>query len=281
MDSIKIEHDALLLKYKKESYGIDNSFRELRLKLKLKSDESERLQNCLDTSDSIIKTNKIENEALREKLDMVKAELNRLYNTQGSKEQFLAERLQVMELKLSEYELVAKEIEKTVSSLVEQDEEWRDIYVKQIMSVPLGPKKLGFITQLLSRLEAKIREVSIIRKEMDELKQLNKRLFKEKQDAIDLLATSKGGLKNVADMVYEKQDQLREAIRENERNKNEYHILVRERMELLNKNSELTKKLDLVMIRKERIENIQRVLIGVLERYQDDDLLEQLNSIKL
>lgn len=83
------------------------------------------------------------------------------------------------------------------------------MYVNQIMKVK-GPKKLTFITQILKRLEGKIREVTILRKTLKEVKSQEVQSMKDRDLALELLSNKNGGYQAYANMVLDKQSELKE-----------------------------------------------------------------------
>lgn len=201
------------------------------MKLKLKIEEVEKMESIVDSTQSIHKTNQLENDALRERVDMMRNEINKLQLTKSEREQFLSKKLTEKEIELKEFNEIIDKLDKIVSELVDQDEEWSNMYVNQIMKVK-GPKKLTFITQILKRLEGKIREVTILRKTLKEVKSQEVQSMKDRDLALELLSNKNGGYQAYANMVLDKQSELKEQIDQKLRMREDYDIMLKEKSHL-------------------------------------------------
>lgn len=239
------------------------------------------MEGCLEQAESVTKSNKLENAMLREKQDMMRNELNKLYYTRSDKEKHLENQLTQSKIRLEEFEKVSEELDSVIAQLMNQDKEWQEVYVKQIMSVPIGPKKLTFISKVLQRLEGKIREVTILRGQLSEQKTKIEELTAERIDAMELAGTKGAGMKNIMSLLYEKQDELRQTIRQKDRLSIEYSTLVREKKDSDDEIDNLNNKLGALIIKRQNLENLQTLLAGILERYEDEDALDQLRQIRL
>jgi transcriptional regulator of heat shock response len=198
------------------------------MRLKIKQEELDKSEQCQRELDSINRIHKMENETMREKLDAMREELNRAhYQRDRSNDLEHKENIELRQ-RLLEYEKVAADIDKAFEDLSRQDQEWQGVYLKNVMVVQEGPKKLHATIQLLKRLEQKVREVNILRKEMKEIQKDRDEAWKDKEVAIQTMAGGPNPSKHLMDMIYEREDQLKEARRVRERMEQDYHILFQE-----------------------------------------------------
>lgn len=89
------------------------------MKLKLKIEEVEKMESIVDSTQSIHKTNQLENDALRERVDMMRNEINKLQLTKSEREQFLSKKLTEKEIELKEFNEIIDKLDKIVSELVD------------------------------------------------------------------------------------------------------------------------------------------------------------------
>lgn len=107
-------YDQLLLDYRTIQRKIEGDMSELRIQLRMKSEELERIQNIYEDNLSNLKASKHENEMLREKINVIKSEY---YKGQvDAKEEMTTTRaqLEVAREQLANYEGIENEIDQAI-----------------------------------------------------------------------------------------------------------------------------------------------------------------------
>ena len=202
------------------------------MRLKLKQEEMDKSENCQRELESTNRIHKMENETMREKLDAMRDELNRLHYQRDKNNDFEHQKNLELSQRLLEYEQVADQIDKAFKLLAIQDQEWQGVYLKNVTAVPQGPKKLSAITHVLKRLEQKVREVTILRKEMKGVELQREEALHDREVAAQTLAGGPQPAKHLMDMIYEREDTIKEDRRVRERMEQDYHILFQENKDL-------------------------------------------------
>lgn len=177
----------MALERSRETAILEDSLRDTRMRLKLKCDEVERLDRCLEQSEQTNQIHKLENVSLTERIDLMRGELSRLSLQRTSSQDFASQKHKECELQLQAYQQTGEQLDKAIAQLMEADEEWKGVYVKSILTVPDGPKKLMAIIGILKRLEQKVREVTILRREMEGVKREVADVRKQKEMAVKML----------------------------------------------------------------------------------------------
>jgi len=137
-----------------------------------------------------------------------------------------------LELRLKDYEKVSEHLDKVFAQMAVQDSEWQAVYAKTVMSSEQGPKKLMSLTHVLQRLEQKIREVTLLRKEIAGLKAAKEQADHDREVAQQSLAGGPQPMRNLVDMISEREDLLKEANRTKKRMEEDYHVLFKENQDL-------------------------------------------------
>lgn len=94
----------------------------LKLDVRSKQDAVNRIQHLYEDNLLLVKETKLENEALRAKLDILKSEYYKLESTarQGSAD--IKAELAVTKERLANYELIEKELDQAIMHVAENDQ---------------------------------------------------------------------------------------------------------------------------------------------------------------
>ena len=119
-------YEELLYEYRKLQKSTDEEIGHLRIQARSRDDEVQRVTNLYEDNMILVKETKLESEALKSKIDVLKTEFYKLESTarQGSAE--IRAELAVAKERLANYELIEKELDQAImhvanDSAVEED----------------------------------------------------------------------------------------------------------------------------------------------------------------
>lgn len=119
-------YEELLYEYRKLQKSTDEEIGHLRIQARSRDDEVQRVTNLYEDNMILVKETKLESEALKSKIDVLKTEYYKLESTarQGSAE--IRAELAVAKERLANYELIEKELDQAImhvanDSAVEED----------------------------------------------------------------------------------------------------------------------------------------------------------------
>lgn len=119
-------YEELLYEYRKLQKSTDEEIGHLRIQARSRDDEVQRVTNLYEDNMILVKETKLESEALKSKIDVLKTEYYKLESTarQGSAE--IRAELAVARERLANYELIEKELDQAImhvanDSAVEED----------------------------------------------------------------------------------------------------------------------------------------------------------------
>lgn len=190
IDFINSELRSITKKYDEET-----AF--LRIQLKIKTEELERLSNLYEENNNLLKVHKLENESLKDKIDLLRSEIIRKeadFKTESSE---LKSQMAMLKEKVTSYEVIEDELDKVIvdsAALMQEENEVMNI----IKDIPTSSKRR--ISQCL--VLANKLKLSII--EIEKLKDMNKRL----ELKVDEISEEKDLFKNVSEKIKQPQSYL-------------------------------------------------------------------------
>jgi progesterone-induced-blocking factor 1 len=107
-------YDQLLLDYRTLQRRIESDLSELRIQLRLKSEELERVQNIYEDNLANLKATRHENEMLREKINVLKSEYYRSQVDAKEEMTGIKAQLEVAREQLANYEGIEHEIDQAI-----------------------------------------------------------------------------------------------------------------------------------------------------------------------
>lgn len=119
-------YEELLFEFRKHQKNTDEEIGHLRVQARSRDDEVQRVTNLYEDNMVLVKETKLESEALKAKIDVLKTEYYKLESTarQGTAE--IRAELAVAKERLANYELIEKELDQAImhvanDSAVEDD----------------------------------------------------------------------------------------------------------------------------------------------------------------
>ena len=160
----------MLLEKSELQRKVENDFTELRIQLRLKVEELERANCIQEETLSSLKANKLENEMLREKLNVLKSEFYKL-ECSGKEDQIeIKSQLAVAKEKLSNYESIENEIDSAINGLSAGQLSGDNLYGQILMGAPTaGRRRIQQSLELAKRLQEKQKESERMRQQVNEL----------------------------------------------------------------------------------------------------------------
>lgn len=115
-------YEDLIFEFRHLQKTGDEEMGHLKLDVRSKQDAVSRIQHLYEDNLLLVKETKLENEALRAKLDILKSEYYKLESTarQGSAD--IRAELMVTKERLSNYELIEKELDQAIMHVAENDQ---------------------------------------------------------------------------------------------------------------------------------------------------------------
>lgn len=171
-------YEDLIFEFRQLQKTGDEEMGHLKLDVRSKQDQVNRIQHLYEDNLLLVKETKLENEALRAKLDILKSEYYKLESTarQGSAD--IKAELAVTKERLANYELIEKELDQAIMHVAENDtiqgEGAYDVgnaLIQTITSAPTTAKRRIQQSLLLAnRLQQKQKESEGLHAEIMELK---------------------------------------------------------------------------------------------------------------
>jgi progesterone-induced-blocking factor 1 len=116
-------YDEILVEYRKIERMVDEEIGDVKLELRLKRDEVQRVTHLYEENLSLVKELKLENAVLKEKLDLVKNDYYRLEAMERQKNADALAQVAVYKERLAHYEAIEKELDDAIISVAENEEQ--------------------------------------------------------------------------------------------------------------------------------------------------------------
>jgi len=261
---------------------------EIRVQLRIKTDELERMQNLYEEANSQCKTFRYENDMLREKNNVLKGEYYKLEANMKEESAGIRAQLAVAKEQLSNYEAIENEIDRAVTGLGSLGEtNANDVFMQTLHGAPTASRRrIQQAIALGQRLNAKQKECEELQARLTEVERRKESLEQELTLSKSLLNKTDQPYAYLIQNIEEREVEVR-MLKEKLRSKDdEYQHLKVEHEQLLQDYNTLNRDLNKVMIKRENIKKIQQVLINLLqedrENYNQNDLhmlVEEINAI--
>ena len=120
---------------------VDHDLSELRIQLRLRTDELDKTQTLYEECNNNVKALKLENDKQREKINIIKSEYYRLEASMKEDTAGMRAQLAVAREQLSNYEAIEKEIDEAVVGLRNTGKsEPSNLYLETLASAPTSSK---------------------------------------------------------------------------------------------------------------------------------------------
>jgi len=261
---------------------------EVRVQLRIKTDELERIQNLYEEAFSNSKTLRIENDMLREKNNVLKGEYYKLEANLKEESAGVKAQLAVAKEQLANYEAIENEIDRAVTGLGKLNElDANDVYIQTLHGAPTASRRrIQQAIALGQRLNAKQKECEELQSRLAEAEKRRDSLEQELSLAKSLLNKTDQPYSYLISNIEEREVEVRVLKEKAKAKEDDYHALKVEHEQLLQDYNNLQKDLNKVIIKRENIKRIQQVLINLLqedrENYSHHDihmLVEEINAI--
>ena len=177
-----VSYDEILVEYRKIERMVDEEIGDVKLELRLKRDEAQRITHLYEENLSLVKELKLENAVLKEKLDLVKNDYYRLEAMERQKNADALAQVAVYKERLAHYEAIEKELDDAIISVAENEEqnEVGNIVLNAVKAAPTAANRRVQQSLLLAnRLQAKHKECEKIKQELKDLKNQMKNMVDE------------------------------------------------------------------------------------------------------
>jgi chromosome segregation ATPase len=261
---------------------------EIRVQLRIKTDELERMQNLYEEANSQCKTFRYENDMLREKNNVLKGEYYKLEANMKEESAGIRAQLAVSKEQLSNYEAIENEIDRAVTGLGNLGETGaNDVFMQTLHGAPTASRRrIQQAIALGQRLNAKQKECEELISRLTEVERRKESLEQELTLSKSLLNKTDQPYSYLIQNIEEREVEVR-MLKEKLRSKDdEFQHLKVEHDQLLQDYNTLNRDLNKVMIKRENIKKIQSVLVNLLqedrENYNQNDLhmlVEEINAI--
>ena len=261
---------------------------EIRVQLRIKTDELERMQNLYEEANSQCKTFRYENDMLREKNNVLKGEYYKLEANMKEESAGIRAQLAVSKEQLSNYEAIENEIDRAVTGLGNLGETGaNDVFMQTLHGAPTASRRrIQQAIALGQRLNAKQKECEELQSRLTEVERRRESLEQELTLSKSLLNKTDQPYSYLIQNIEEREVEVR-MLKEKLRSKDdEFQHLKVEHEQLLQDYNTLNRDLNKVMIKRENIKKIQQVLVNLLqedrENYNQNDLhmlVEEINAI--
>ena len=175
-------YDEILVEYRKIERMVDEEIGDVKLELRLKRDEAQRITHLYEENLSLVKELKLENAVLKEKLDLVKNDYYRLEAMERQKNADALAQVAVYKERLAHYEAIEKELDDAIISVAENEEqnEVGNIVLNAVKAAPTAANRRVQQSLLLAnRLQAKHKECEKLKQELKDLKNQMKNMVDE------------------------------------------------------------------------------------------------------
>lgn len=257
------DHDQLMIDTRDFQRKFDADLAETRIQLKIRTEELDRIGNVYQETLGNLNAHKLENEMLREKLNVVKGEYYK--SEANAKEDMSSLRAQVAVLReqLANYELIEREIDEAVVALARPTPNSDSaLLAHTLSSVPTASKRrMQQALGLAQRLTAKQREheetQELLRRREEELEQATGEL----KVARSMLDKANQPYSYLVGNIEEKEKEVLLLRAENKKADQAYQNLKEEYRELKRQLEEAEKDVERLLVKREHIQNIQNVLV--------------------
>ncbi|CDW86764.1 UNKNOWN [Stylonychia lemnae] len=171
-------YEELLMEYRQLQKTADEEIGRTKLAVASRGDECQRIRHLYEDNMLLVKDLKIENEALKSKIDILKSEYYKLesMNRQGNAD--IKAELAVCKERLGNYELIEKELDQAIMNVANNDnidgdpiDSVGNALIQTITSAPTTAKRRIQQSLLLAnRLQSKQKEVEALQKEIKTMK---------------------------------------------------------------------------------------------------------------
>lgn len=267
LNKLRADHDNIHLTKTQQKWNDDEEIRNLRMKYRLKDEEINSLQNLLDDAEKYKRAEHLENQTLRDKVEILRQNNAKAENKTSDQESTLRDENAILKAKLNEYEVAEEEILRAQDKLSRQDEEWRQVYMKSILGIPKGPRKQQTAVHIANRLEQKLCEVTILRNQILELQKQFYELKDDNNQAKKLLSgasNNENSNQYLMNLVLQKDAEVKEGLRIKKRQDEDYSQLRAEFFKIKEHSEDLEEKLKVLMMKRQNIENLQVVLREII-----------------
>ena len=264
-------YDTLSLETSKQINTLNEQISYLTLQLQIRNEQCNSLTTFNDSNTQIIKQMNSENEALHEKLKVLKEELLTQAENHMQKQTKTKALLSLSETQNKNYEQIESELDKVLcnTTLISTNDESSIKFIKALNEIPTNNKRR--ISQCLL-LAQRIQELSTnITKLNSEIKTLQTELTKTNQER-DMYMS----LADKVQQPYEKllldlkqqNDQIALLNNINLDNENKFKYIMERNTELENKNKELENDLKTVLGNRRKIDDLEYIVKSYLEEQQ-------------
>ena len=264
-------YDTLSLETSKQINTLNEQISYLTLQLQIRNEQCNSLTTFNDSNNQIIKQMNNENEALHEKLKVLKEELLTQAENHMQKQTKTKALLSLSETQNKNYEQIESELDKVLcnTTLISTNDESSIKFIKALNEIPTNNKRR--ISQCLL-LAQRIQELSTnIMKLNNEIKALQTELTKTNQER-DMYMS----LADKVQQPYEKllldlkqqNDQIALLNNINIDNENKYKYIMERNTELEAKNKELENDLKTVLGNRRKIDDLEYIVKSYLEEQQ-------------
>ncbi|CAD8157235.1 unnamed protein product [Paramecium pentaurelia] len=264
-------YDHLLIDYRNLQRKLDGDLSEQRIQLRLKVEELDRVQNIYEDTLANLKANKHENEMLREKINVLKAEY---YKCQvEAKEQMCSinAQLQVAKEQLTNYEGIEKEIDDAIMKSAGNEYDAMNPLLGFMGTVPTSSKRrIQQALNLAQRLQVKQRESEELQKQLRGKISEIERLQEETKLQRDILDKTHQPHSYLVAHIEEKDREILKYKSLLKKYDQDYQILKAENDDIANRFMRAEEDLQRLRIKRQNLQNIQNILIGIATGSQND-----------
>eukprot|EP01017_Pseudomicrothorax_dubius_P034085 TRINITY_DN4630_c0_g1_i1.p1 TRINITY_DN4630_c0_g1~~TRINITY_DN4630_c0_g1_i1.p1 ORF type:complete len:634 (+),score=208.33 TRINITY_DN4630_c0_g1_i1:584-2485(+) len=274
-------HDQLLLENRTIQRRVENDVAEARIQHRIKTEELDRMTHIYEETLASLKAAKLENDMLREKLNVLKAEY---YKAEANGKQEAADvkaQLAFMREKVLAYEAIEKEIDATIVNLADGGREGESTLN---MAPTLTKRRIQQALSLAQKLSDKTKECEELKKALEDLRAREGQLQEEFDSLKDLMSKTNQPYNYLITNIEEKDKEIKD-LRGKLKNldqdyQNNKAELQRLKLQLEERDYEIKR----LMIKRENIQNIQRILANLVnnERHnmRNTDVNQLMNDIQ-
>ena len=212
---------------------------EVRVQLRIKTDELERIQNLYEEAFSNSKTLRIENDMLREKNNVLKGEYYKLEANLKEESAGVKAQLAVAKEQLANYEAIENEIDRAVTGLGKLNElDANDVYIQTLHGAPTASRRrIQQAIALGQRLNAKQKECEELQSRLAEAEKRRDSLEQELSLAKSLLNKTDQPYSYLISNIEEREVEVRVLKEKAKAKEDDYHALKVEHEQLLQVNN--------------------------------------------
>ncbi|KRX01429.1 hypothetical protein PPERSA_01332 [Pseudocohnilembus persalinus] len=274
---MKLENAEGLVREKDKSYNnllvenrtlqkqVNSDLAEMRINYRIKSEELERITNIYQECNDNLKQTKYENDMLRDKLNILKAEY---YKAEGQGKQDQANiraENAVLKERLREYDQMEKEIDEAVEGMASQQEDIKDSdnpYLLTINNAPTSTKRrVKQAMNLAQKLMLKQKECEHYQKELRSVQQELEVREERLKISEDLLTKTNQPYSMLLSQIEEKEKEMLKFRQVLKQERSDYDNLKEEYNTLKKTYDKLNEDCKKLLIRRQNIQNIQTLLI--------------------